>query len=147
MVSALAVSRLFPDGFALLRVDGVSSIRFGEHEQFWTKMIDREGLTAVLPDPQLTLDSLQNMLGQLQSKQANFVVQCEDSKENVADFYIGRLIELQDNTCSFANFDALGRWDTALSTINLFEITRVEWQTPYCVTFSRHLEGECPHLS
>ena len=136
----------FPDGFALMRVDGVSHVRFGDYERHWTKMLASEGIATSLPDPQFKLADVHSMLSQLQAKNLNFVIESEDDDEDIEDFYIGRLIELRYDECQFANFDGLGHWDDELHTIGFHEITRVQWDTPYCNTFSRHLASDCPFL-
>ncbi|PHS03789.1 MAG: hypothetical protein COA78_17315 [Blastopirellula sp.] len=134
----------YPDGFALMRVDGVTNIRCGKYERQWTKMIADEGIAQALPNPNLALGDIHNMLSQLQSLDANFIIECEDDDEEIEDFYIGRLINLSPDTCEFANFDGLGCWDDTLHNIALNEITCIQWDTPYANTFSRHLAGPCP---
>lgn len=133
-----------PDGLTLLRMDGVSHIRFGDYERHWMKMLAGEGAIETFPEPQLRLDDLRSMLVQLQQAERNIIIQCEDEDEDVEDFHIGRLIDVQYDRCAFANFDALGCWDSELHEIELDEITRIQLDTPYCNTFSRYLSEACP---
>lgn len=64
----------FPDGFSLMRVDGVSHVRFDDYERHWTKMLADEGIATSLHDPQIELAGIHSMLCQLQAKRCNFVI-------------------------------------------------------------------------
>lgn len=135
-----------PDGFTLIRVDGVTDIRFSDYERHWMKMLYDEGIATSLPASRVQLGNIQSMLAQLKAMQENFIIQCEDDEEDIEDFYVGRLITLDEAGCQFASFDALGNWDSELDCIPYDEITRIQWNTPYSTTFSKHLNGLCPHL-
>jgi len=127
-----------------MRVDGIASIRCGEYEKHWTKMLADEGIAGFLPKLDIVIGDLSSMLSQLQQTNRNFVIECESRDDDIEDFYIGRILTIHDQFCEFANFDGLGPWDDEPHTIQPDDITRIQWDTPYANTFSRHLAGPCP---
>ena len=134
----------YPEGVTVMHVDDIESIRCGKHELHWLKMLQAEGIVQSLPPVNFLVDDLKSMLKQLKVKREHCIVECEGYDDEESDFYIGRVIAVKDYYCRFAYFDALGRWDDKLNEIPFDQITRLEFDSPYINTFSRHLSGPCP---
>jgi hypothetical protein len=135
----------YPEGYTALRVRDITDIRSGEYERHWERMLAGEGILDRVGAPDdVPLQDVPELLRALQRRGDNVIVECEDAEENIEDFYIGRILSVDDDSLCFANFDALGRWDEAPDTIPFEEITKVQFETPYVRTFSKYLEGPCP---
>jgi hypothetical protein len=137
----------YPDGYAVVLTGDITAVRSGEYERHWERMFSAERI-AVEGEPLrgLPLDDLPALLAGLATWEENVIVQCEDAEERVEDFYIGRIIRVGDGAVAFSNFDGLGRWDPEPTEIEVGDITQVQLRTPYAQTFSKYLEGPCPHV-
>ena len=94
----------YPDGFTLIRLDGITEYRSGKYEDFWTDMLRREQIVEVLPDPQIDISSERTILASLQKTQKNFIVESEDPNEDIEDFYLGTRCpdsEIRNQICQF----------------------------------------------
>jgi hypothetical protein len=132
----------YPEGYAALRVKDITDIRSNEYERLWERMLAAEGILDQLTLPyDVPLEDIQHLLTALQRRGDNIIVECEDANQEIEDFYIGQVLSLDDDSLSFANFDALGRWDDAPDTIPFNEITQVQFETPYVRIFSKYLQG------
>ena len=134
----------YPDGFTLIRVDGICECRCGKYEEFWTNMLQEEQIVHELPDPKIDISSEQTILTCLQKTQENFIVESEDPDDDTEDFYLGRAVRIQKSGIKFASFDGLGKWGAKLHSIGYDEITRIQFDTPYANSFSRYTDGDCP---
>lgn len=135
----------YPEGNTALRLRDITDVRSGEYERHWERMLAAEGsLDQVTATDDIPLDDISQLLLALQRRGQNVIVECEDTDEDVQDFYIGQILSVDEDSVCFANFDALGRWDDAPDTIPFEEITQVQFDTPYVQTFSKYLEG--PYL-
>lgn len=138
----------YVEGYTTIRLADISDIRSGEHERYWERILAGEGiLDQIRPPCDVPLDDVASLLEFFQQRGDNVIVECEDRDENLEDFYIGRILSVDNESISFANFDTLGRWDDDPHTVSLQEISKVQFDTPYLKTFSKYLEGPCPHLN
>jgi hypothetical protein len=132
------------EGYTVLRLADIAGVRSGPDERHWERMFAAEGiLDSVGISYGVSLRDLPTLLRGLQQRGDNVIVECEDTKEPIEDFYIGKIISVAESLL-FANFDALGRWDELPHAIAFDEITQVRFETPYVRTFSKYLEGPCP---
>jgi hypothetical protein len=104
-------------------------------------LLDRVPATSDVP-----LDDTAHLLSALQHREQNVIVECENRDADEKDFYIGQILSVDVRSLSFANFDALGRWDERPHTIPIETITKVQFDTPYVRTFSKYVEGPCQDL-
>lgn len=128
-----------PDGFAALRLRDIKKIRSGEYERVWEKMLAGEGLLGLESVPTLPLDNISGLLAVLQERGQNVIIECEDLTRDLKDFYIGRILAVDDKSVSFLHFNAMGRWKDEPDTIPLREITKVQFEAPYIKIFSKYL--------
>lgn len=137
----------YPEGYAALRVRDITDIRSGEHERHWEHMLTMEKLLDSVQTPDdVSLDNISELLRTLERRGKNIIVECEDGDREIEDFYIGRILSLEEKSVRFANFDPQGRWDDSPHVIPLREITQVQFETPYVNTFSKYLQGTCPGI-
>jgi hypothetical protein len=138
----------YPEGFTALRVADIKRVCSGEHERFWERMFRGEGLMGLAGiSYSVPLDDFRSLLAALQEMGQNVIVECEDPKKtDHDDFFIGRVVSLDDKVAWLLNFDPQGQWDDALSVINFGDITKVQFDTPYINTLSRYLRSPPPDL-
>lgn len=135
----------YPEGYTVFRVRDVVELRSGEFERHWERMLEAESLLSGLEGPfDLPLDDVRALLEGIRRLGENVIVECEGAKMSQDDdFYIGRILQVDLETASFAHFDALGRWESKPQEIRLAEITLVQLRTPYVQTMSKYLSGPC----
>ncbi len=130
-----------PEGFTTLRLRDIKKIRSGEYERQFEKMLSAEGLLGleVIPND-LPLDNIADLLSALKERGQNIIIECEDLIKDIQDFYIGRILSVDQKSVSFIHFNALGRWKDDPVIIPFREITRLEFETPYIKIFSKYVE-------
>lgn len=133
-----------PNGFVIFRLDGLKNYRCDHREDFWTDVVQKEGVVEELPDIQIDLSSIETILGDVQRTRKMVIIESEDRYDDIQDFYIGQIIRIQKTGLKFANFDVLGKWDENPTTIGFDEITKIQLGTHYADTFARHTSGACP---
>ena len=69
------------------------------------------------------------------------IVECEDRRAaEYDDFFIGRIVTLDDEAVSILSFDSMGRWDEEPCIIAYGDITRIQFDTPYINTITKYLK-------
>jgi hypothetical protein len=131
-----------PDGYSVFRLEDVVSLRSGEYERHWDRMLAGEGLLDGLKR-QITIDlgSLKAAIQWIDKEFKLMTVQCEDNGNNRQDFYIGRIDSTTETALVFHHFDGLGQWAEEPAAISLDEITLVQFDTPYIKHFSKYVGG------
>ena len=109
----------YPEGFTALRVADIKRVRSGEHERFWERMLQGEGLmerVGITYD--VPLDNFRSLLTALHGRGQHVVIECEDrNTAEYDDFFIGRVVAFDDMSVSIRQFDTLGAWDDEPSVI------------------------------
>ena len=136
----------FPDGYTALRVADIERVRSGEHERFWDMMfrseriMDRVGISYEVP-----LDDFRCLLTALHGRCQHVIVECEDrTNAEFDDYIIGRIVDLDDETVSVLQFDALGTWYDVPCIIAFSDITKIQFDTPYINTITKYLKKSPP---
>ncbi|MRG91019.1 hypothetical protein [Polyangium spumosum] len=128
-----------PDGYTLFRVEDVLAYERGPHEEHWDRMLTGEGLLGGLRLPfEVDLRGFPAALRSIQMHYADVIIECEDEGDSDGDFYLGRLLEIGEDTVLLHYVDALGRWDEAPTMIPVQRITKVQFDTPYLRRFMRY---------
>lgn len=136
----------YPEGFTALRVADIERVRSGEHERFWERMFRGEGVMGLLGiSYSVPLDEFRSLLTALKEMGKHVIIECESREtEDDDNFFIGRVLALKDWSVSLLNFDPLGVWDDQPTVIAFGDITKVQFDTPYINTLSRHLRSPRP---
>jgi hypothetical protein len=132
----------YPEGYVALRVADIKRTRSGEHERFWEAMFRGEGLLERVGIPyEVPLDDFRSLLTALHGRGQHVIVECEDrNTAEYDDFFIGRVVAMDDETASVLNFDSMGAWNDEPSVIAYGDITQVQFDTPYINTISKYLK-------
>lgn len=129
-----------PDGFSLFHIADVTSVRSGEYERHWERMLAGEGLlSALAKPPSLELETMESAINSIAAQYGGITVECEDAGNESEDFYIGSVVSSNSSEIVLRHFDGLGVWDDELSTISLNSISLVQFDTPYTNIFWKYL--------
>lgn len=129
-----------PDGYAVIRAQDVVGIRSNQYERLWDRMLSGEGLLGGL-DAMLEID-LSSVQAVVVSAAALFrfvVIQCEDEQEDIMDFYLGNVVEVDHDIVRVRCLDGLAKWEEEIVEIPVNEITKVEFDTPYINRFTKYI--------
>jgi hypothetical protein len=132
----------YPEGYSALRIEDIKRVRSGKHERFLERVFRGEGLMEhVGISYDVPLDDFRSLLGGLHERGQHVVIECED-RENAAhnDYFIGRILSVDDESVTALYFNPLGVWDDEPSIISLGDITQVEFDTPYINIMSKYLK-------
>jgi hypothetical protein len=131
----------FPVGYTVIRTADVTDVRHGKIEHRWHHMYEAEKLLSGLklrfrPD----LSSMGAAILTAGAKYKYLAVQCEDENEPIKDFYLGYASGVSGRCLLFEHFDVLGKRKRSPSKIDLDEITKLEFDTPYIRHFSKYAQ-------
>jgi hypothetical protein len=135
-----------PEGYTALRVADINRVRSGEHERFSEMMFRGEGIMArVGIAHEVPLDDFRSLLTALSERCQHVIVECEGrTNAKYDDFFIGRIVDLDNETVSVLHFDSLGTWNDVPSIIAFNDITKIEFDTPYVNTIIKYLQEPPP---
>ena len=135
-----------PEGYTALRISDIKRVRSGEHERFWEMMLRGEGIMDRVGIPYtVPLDDFHSLLSALQGQEKHVIVECENRRTaDYDDFFIGRIITLDDEGVSIRCFDSMGSWDHKPCIIAFNDITKIQFDTPYINTISKYMKKSLP---
>lgn len=129
-----------PDGYCVLREHDITSLRSGEHERHWDHMLESEGLLGGLSDPpRIDLSSLASAIQSIAAIERFLIIECEDDREPIEDFYLGELVEIDAESVHLRSVDALGQWELNVAMVPVAEITQVQFNTAYLRRFVKYI--------
>ncbi len=129
-----------PDGYVVIRERDIVSIRCGEYEELWDRMLAAEGLLGGLDSPpSLDLTSITTALASAAAQYPFLIVQCEDEHEDIEDFYLGQVAELTSNEVELRCVNALAEWESEPQMVSLHDITKLQIDTAYLKRFTKYI--------
>ena len=136
----------YPEGYTALRVSDIKRVRSGEHERFWDRMLRGEGLMEQVGiSYEVPLDDFRSLLTALHERGQHLIIECEHRKTaDYDDFFIGRVVAMDDDAVSILHFDSMGAWYEVPSIIAFSDITQIQFDTPYINTITKYLEEPPP---
>jgi hypothetical protein len=130
-----------PDGYTILRIEDVLSVRHGKHEIFSERVLKGEGILDRVSIPyEVPLDDLRSLLKSLSRRKLHVILECEKPDPEESDFFIGRLISVGKRAVSLLYFNSEGRWSEAPDSISYDVITKIQFDTPYINIMSKYLK-------
>jgi hypothetical protein len=136
----------YPEGYTALRVNDIKRVRSGEHERFWDRMIRGEGLMKHVGIAyEVPLDDYESLLTALHERGQHVIVECENrNTADYDDFFIGRIVAMDNDSVSLLSFDSMGSWDDEPSNIAFSDITQIQFDTPYINTITKYVKETPP---
>jgi len=127
------------DGYMIIRIKDISSIKYGDSQKFSEKILRNEGVLDKIVSPPITqIDNWEIVFKQLKMAENNIIIECE-SVEN-GEFYIGKIVEVNKNNLMFLNFNGAGEWDKEPTKILYRNITSISLNKKYTLTISKYLK-------
>lgn len=128
------------NGYTVIKISDITSLRSSEHERLFEKILKGEGTLDEVGIPyDVNLDSWQSLLQGLKEMNKNVMIECEVGDEDEDDFFIGKLIQINQDSVSLLFFSDLGIWDDEPDVIPFDEITKVRFDEKYINVFSKYL--------
>ena len=128
------------DGYSVIQISDMTSLRSNKYERFFEKMLKSEGtFDEVGIAHSLNLDSWQSLLQGLKKLNKNVIIECEVGDEEEDELFIGKLTRVNRKSVSLLYFSALGKWDDEPTIIPFDEITKVRFDEKYINVFSKYL--------
>lgn len=127
------------DGYMILRIKDITSVRSDERERFSEYILQQEGLYDKIQKPMLTtLRSWRAIFEELKESEKNILLEFEDIEEG--EIFIGRIIEVNRDSLEMLCFDAMGRWDNDTTVIAYKDITTVKLDDRYTTVLSKYIQ-------
>lgn len=128
-----------PDGYAIIREQDIVAVRQGDHEAFWDRMLESEGLLGGLDEaPKIDLGSMAAAIESAAALHEFLIIECEDEAEDIRDFYFARVESITRTHAHLRCVDGQGRWEEP-DTVPLEDITLVQIATPYLTRFATYV--------
>ena len=123
------------DGFSIIRLADIRSVRCGRYEQFFKGILVKEGLS-MAPPPHVPIESMGDTLSYFLSNQATIIVESEydDSDE----FHLCKILNIDGVEIQFKQMDALGIWEQERGRMPIDRISRIELNSPYISIFEKY---------
>ena len=128
----------YAEGYSVIRTSDIISIRSNKYERFFEEMFKDEGLIDKVKKPNIPeLKSMKRVLKHFQRNEKNIIIECESENDEI--FMCGKVSEIENGTVWVKEFDALGKWRNKEVGIELKNITKVQFETPYVNIFSKYI--------
>jgi len=125
-----------PDGYSILRIDDIYEALRDESEIFFENIITCEKVYQSLKAPTgIELGSWPDALASIMAQYGYCVIESEKEE----DFLIGKAIEFREWDFTFWYFDAAGKWDDELDTVDYDDITSVSFDDNYTNTITKYI--------
>ncbi len=136
----------YPEGYSALRIEDIKRVQSGKQERFLERVFRGEGLMEhVGISYDVPLDDFPSLLGALHQRGQHVIIECEDRKNaQQDDFFIGRILSVDDESVIVLYFNPLGVWDDEPSIISHGDITQIQFDTPYVNIMSKYLKDQPP---
>ncbi|HEU4697630.1 MAG TPA: hypothetical protein VFS40_00465 [Gemmatimonadales bacterium] len=130
-------------GYALLRLEDLTAVQADDVEEFTLRVLRDEGQLPYVgpPDPPVPTTSWGDAFRALEAARKIVIVESEDYEQE--EFYIGRIVRVQDDAVVLHHFDAIGTWDEEPTAIRFADVTRVRFDERYTTVFEPYV-GEPP---
>lgn len=132
------------DGYMIIRKKDVSSIRIDENEKFCDFILREEGIIDRVNVPlSIGLESWKDIFTQLKAQKKNIIIECENIKNGA--FYIGKIVDISNNSVTVHCFNGIGEWDLETTKIFFRNITSVSFDKRYINIISKYLKPHIPN--
>ena len=123
------------DGFKIIRLCDITSLRHDEQESFAEMIYQKEGITFdSIPD--ISIHNIKLILES--TKNNNIIIECE---KNDDAFFIGKVVVLFDTEFSFLEFDGIGVWQKDTALIKYKDVTCITISGRYLNTISKYTQN------
>ena len=131
----------FLDGYRIIRINDISSIKSGEVEAFFTRRAIALGYTKAGGQPpsfDISLDSWPELLQGIQHQ--NLHVALHEEVEYPEALQVGELMEITEDEAILKTYSTIGEWDEYFFTQELDKLTQVQFGDRYIKAFQTFTE-------
>ncbi|MCE5278029.1 MAG: hypothetical protein ABFD92_05780 [Planctomycetaceae bacterium] len=134
------------DGYSIVRQEDIEDFRQSQFEDWFDHMLRSEGLLGGLKiKAEIDLTDMHSAIQSVSRSFEQMIIECESEEGDANAFYIGKAVSIAKTCIQFSHYDALGFWSQRPETIQIPDITVVQFDTPYIRTFSKYLRpGQAP---
>lgn len=129
------------DGYVIVRLKDLTSVRVSDVEQFQQSLIKNQGLVdekVCYNSPLKEVENLHEVLKAFAAKDEIIIVESEKKEE----FYIGKVKKVTKSHILFHHFDALGNWEESYEKINIDSITLITIKSRYINAYVNYFRKE-----
>ncbi len=127
------------DGYMIVRLKDITSVRSGDLERFSESIIKNEGIIEDIKNPFFqSVENWNEVFGKLRVMGNNIIIECESTDHS--KFYIGEIIDIHEKSISLLNFDGLGEWDEEPTEILYSDITSISFDKRYINIISKYVK-------
>lgn len=125
------------DGYSIVRFRDINEIEL--KGDFYEEILKREGLFEHIEIPVVRLDSWKTVFEDLYKMGKNIIIENESINDDEAEFAIGKIVHVYNNSIHFKHFDADGIWEENPLIIPYSKITKVTFGSRYVELFSKYV--------
>lgn len=127
------------EGYAILRTKDIMDAYSNESVAFNEQICISEGLQdKIYQDHVKEIDSLKQIFLQLNNYDGFICVQCEQQLERCS-FYMGRIVDVEDDTVRFKDIGMDGVWDDEVHDIPYEDITQISYGDNYSKMYYKYV--------
>lgn len=128
------------DGFKILRMQDLTEVRYNATDKFVEKILIEEGLISEEQQSIIkNLDHWKDTFLELKTLNKNIIVELEDYDGDDLSFFIGKIIEVNNDFISFRHFNSIGEWEEKPEKIFYKDISIVTFDDRYSSIISKYV--------
>lgn len=123
----------------IIRIKDITGVKRSDSEKFSDFILKKEGILNQIKLPNIVnVDDFKVVFQELKILEKNIIVECENI--DISDFYIGKIIKVNNNSVLFLHFDGVGEWREEPSLIPFKEITSISFDKRYINIISKYIK-------
>lgn len=130
----------FPNGYKIIRIEDITSIKHGESEKFVEEIIKKENIQIIYNLSSRDLTSWHAIFNWLALEDRPIIIESE-MFEN-PKFYIGKIINIKTGSIELLQFDGAGVWYKKSTTILYKKISSITFNDKYSLLMSKYARNK-----
>lgn len=134
-----SINNFHLDGYLILPISQIESIRQGKYEKFLLKILKNEGVDEkVSYKNNLRIDTWQSALISIKNLKKIVILESDLSKNK--RFLIGMIQEIRHDSAKIRNFDGTGMWEEKDRVVKFHELTLAVIDDEYTRIFGKYIK-------
>ena len=127
------------DGYKIIRMDDITSVRYSDIEEFGEFILKEEGLMKKVKKPDIkNISNWEAFLKEYKELNKTIIIECEALTEQ--NFCIGKIVDVNNDSIELLCFDSVGEWEQYTRKIIFEDITSVSFNDRYSLTISKYVK-------
>jgi len=129
------------DGYVILPIKYITSVRCKKHEKVFHKVLKLEGVTTKVFKPDwLNIHNYNSIFKTLQKNKNNIII--ESRIPSIDEFVIGKIVKIKKRKVYLKAFDATGQWLCGLYKVPYDEISLIKFDDEYSSVFRKYIDNK-----